>query len=97
LLFAVAVAAYERTANEPVRRPATAAPAITALDGLIIFDSFFVYLVFVRLRDGTVVSLGRQRTTDLLIVRASALLGCTNGILIPRLKEMISTFFTLPG
>src|SRR6516162_997541 len=42
LLFAVAVAANERTANDPVRRPATAAPAITALDGLIIFNSFCV-------------------------------------------------------
>jgi hypothetical protein len=36
LLLAVEVAAYVRTANDPVRRPATAAPAITALDGLII-------------------------------------------------------------
>ena len=35
-LVLVVLAAYARIANEPVRRPATAAPAITALDGLII-------------------------------------------------------------
>ena len=29
------LAAYARTAKDPVRRPATAAPAITALDGFM--------------------------------------------------------------
>jgi hypothetical protein len=43
--------------------------------------------MFVRLRDGTVVFLGKLQTTDLLFVRASALLGCTNRILIPRLAK----------
>src|SRR6516162_9690499 len=92
LLLAVVVAAYARTANDPVRRPATAAPAIIALDGLIIFCLFFV---FVRLRDGTVVFWEKLQTTDLLFVRASALLGCTNRILIPRLAKMApnSKFF----
>src|SRR6516225_10790824 len=53
LLLAVVVAAYARTANDPVRRPATAAPAIIALDGLIIFLTLScVFLRFVRLRDG---------------------------------------------
>jgi hypothetical protein len=34
--FPVVVAAKARTAKEPVSSPATAAPAITAFDGLII-------------------------------------------------------------
>jgi hypothetical protein len=37
------LAAYARTAKDPVRRPATAAPAITALDGFM--DEPFLYLV----------------------------------------------------
>jgi len=39
----VVLAAYARTAKEPVIRPATAAPAMTALDGLIICQFFLVY------------------------------------------------------
>jgi hypothetical protein len=32
-----ALAAYARTAKDPVKRPATAAPVMTALDGFIIY------------------------------------------------------------
>ena len=39
-------------AKDPVRRPATAAPAITALDGLIMITFLFVFCVFVFLHQG---------------------------------------------
>jgi hypothetical protein len=45
-----------RTANDPVRRPATAAPAITVLDGLIIlFQSFLSLFGLAAFANGTVV------------------------------------------
>jgi hypothetical protein len=61
LLLAVVVAAYERTANDPVRRPATAAPAITALDGLIIFDFFLVSIWCLFAFATALLLLGRQQ------------------------------------
>jgi len=41
-----------RTATDPVRRPATAAPAITAFDRLIIYQLSFLWLLFPLLHDG---------------------------------------------
>ena len=45
------LAAYARAASDPLKRPAIAAPVITALDGLIILV-FFVWFLFPLLRDG---------------------------------------------
>jgi hypothetical protein len=39
--FPAVLAAWARTAKDPVNSPATAAPAITALDGMIIICNFF--------------------------------------------------------
>ena len=44
-----ALAAYARTAVEPVKSPATAAPVMTALDGFMII-SFRDWVGFARLR-----------------------------------------------
>ena len=44
-----ALAAYARTAVEPVKSPATAAPVMTALDGFMII-SFQDWVGFARLR-----------------------------------------------
>ncbi|MEY2605802.1 MAG: hypothetical protein QOH31_3618 [Verrucomicrobiota bacterium] len=45
-----ALAAYARTAMEPVKSPATAAPVITALDGFMIQFLFGIGFGFARLR-----------------------------------------------
>ncbi len=39
-----ALAAYARTAMEPVRSPATAAPAMTALDGFMVQFLFEIWV-----------------------------------------------------
>src|SRR6516225_6513052 len=46
---------------DPVRRPATAAPAIMALDGLIIYEPFFVCRCIVCLVAG---GLRREKAAD---------------------------------
>jgi hypothetical protein len=45
-----ALAAYARTAMEPVKSPATAAPVMTALDGFMIQFFFGIGFGFARLR-----------------------------------------------
>ena len=50
-----ALAAYARTAMEPVKSPATAAPAMTALDGFMVI-SFRTGFRFTRLRKTRVIS-----------------------------------------
>jgi hypothetical protein len=55
------LAAYARTAKDPVRRPATAAPAITALDGFIDY-LFCIWLMSGRLRAWTTL-VGDDQTT----------------------------------
>jgi len=44
------LAAYARAASDPLKRPAIAAPVITALDGLVILV-LFVWFLFPLLRD----------------------------------------------
>jgi|ERR1700736_6760961 hypothetical protein len=45
-----ALAAYARTAMEPVKSPATAAPVMTALDGFMVQFLFEIWFGFARLR-----------------------------------------------
>ena len=46
------LAAYARTAIEPVRSPATAAPAMTALDGFMVLFPFEVWVwIYSALQD----------------------------------------------
>src|SRR5689334_19784407 len=86
LLFAVVVAAYERTANDPVRRPATAAPAITALDGLIIFCFFL--LSFWCLSTFATTSLFLGKTTN----NRSAICACVGIIKMHQGNSYSETF-----
>jgi hypothetical protein len=46
------LAAYARAASDPLKRPAIAAPAITAFEGLIIYQLSLCGFCFPLLRDG---------------------------------------------
>jgi hypothetical protein len=49
------LAAYARTAMEPVKSPAIAAPAMTALDGFMVQFLFEIGFRFVRFRKSRVI------------------------------------------
>jgi hypothetical protein len=54
--WADVLAAYARAASDPLKRPAIAAPAITAFDGLIMYQLSLYgvcFLFFVQYYDGS--------------------------------------------